>query len=61
MTMTAQVAGTEVWLRRFPDLLKKATSAGPDWLTRLREEAMARFVAAGVPGSQEEDWRFTSL
>ena len=61
MTVTAQVAGTEVWLRRFPDLLKTTATSSPDWLTAMREEGMARFAAAGVPGSSEEDWRFTSL
>jgi Fe-S cluster assembly protein SufD len=61
MTVTAQVAGTEVWLRRFPDLLRTTGSAGPAWLTAMREEGMARFAAAGIPGSRDEDWRFTSL
>jgi Fe-S cluster assembly protein SufD len=34
---------------------------GPDWLERLREEALARFRDLGLPTTRHEDWRFTSL
>jgi Fe-S cluster assembly protein SufD len=34
---------------------------GPDWLTQLRENAMARFVDLGLPTIRHEDWRFTNL
>jgi Fe-S cluster assembly protein SufD len=61
VTVTAPVAGTQVWLHRFPDLLKESAAIGPDWLTALRQEGMARFAASGVPGSREEDWRFTNM
>ncbi|MCZ6747338.1 MAG: Fe-S cluster assembly protein SufD [Acidobacteria bacterium] len=62
MTVTAQAAGTDVWLRRFPEFLKESESAGdPHWLVELRQEAMARFASAGVPTTREEDWRGTNL
>ena len=35
--------------------------AGPAWLADLRREGRERFLAAGLPRSTEEAWRFTSL
>jgi len=62
VTVATQAAGTDVWLRRFPAYLTARQVAGdPDWLLELRQEAMARFAAAGVPTSREEDWRDTNL
>ena len=31
------------------------------WLKRQREEALARFAAAGFPGTHDEEWKYTSL
>lgn len=62
MTVSTQAAGTDVWLRRFPEFLKESQAAGdPGWLLELRQDAMARFAAAGVPTTREEDWRDTNL
>lgn len=33
----------------------------PAWLRSLREEAMARFTAVGIPTTRDEEWRHTNL
>jgi Fe-S cluster assembly protein SufD len=38
-----------------------ATRDEPAWLTRAREDALARFLALGFPGPREEEWRFTNV
>lgn len=35
--------------------------AGPVWLARFREAAIARFEAMGFPQRKQENWRFTDL
>jgi Fe-S cluster assembly protein SufD len=35
--------------------------AAPEWLSRLRLEAIDRFQAAGFPTSRDEEWRFTPV
>ncbi len=35
--------------------------AAPVWLRDLREQAMARFAAAGFPSTRLEQWRFTNV
>ncbi len=34
---------------------------GPDWLTAVRREAAERFVANGLPTSEEEVWRYSRI
>ena len=36
-------------------------SAVPDWWGKLRRDAMARFVALGLPTTALEAWKHTSL
>ncbi len=48
------------------DLLQGSNSAsryptGPDWLTGLRSEAGVCAAALSMPGTQDEEWRFTDL
>ena len=33
----------------------------PAWLRRLRDEAATRFRESGLPGTRDEDWKYTSL
>ncbi|MDD4882082.1 MAG: Fe-S cluster assembly protein SufD [Gallionellaceae bacterium] len=35
--------------------------AAPPWLTEARHEALDRFLAAGLPDSRQEAWKYTSL
>jgi len=41
----------------------RSTAAGRQlpWLSKLREDAFARFCAVGFPTAKDEDWRFTSV
>ena len=50
-------------LRGFTELAMAATGApgDPPWLTELRRAALARFNEVGLPGSKDEEWRFTPL
>jgi Fe-S cluster assembly protein SufD len=50
-------------LRGFTELARAATGApgDPAWLTELRRAALARFNEVGLPGSKDEEWRFTPL
>lgn len=53
--MTTPPTGTESLLQA------PAPPAGPEWLGRLRAEAEGRFAGRGMPTSDDEAWRFTSL
>jgi Fe-S cluster assembly protein SufD len=50
-------------LRGFAELAAAAASdpGDPAWLTALRRAGLARFSEVGLPGSKDEEWRFTSL
>ncbi len=49
-------------LRGFPALVEAATRpADPAWLAALRQQGALRFAEVGLPGSKDEEWRFTSL
>ena len=50
-------------LRGFAQLAAVAAAAAtePAWLAELRRRAVARFGEVGLPGSKDEEWRFTSL
>jgi Fe-S cluster assembly protein SufD len=50
-------------LRGFAELATAVTDAASDpaWLAELRRAGVARFANVGLPGSKDEDWRFTPL
>ena len=49
-------------LRGFTELAATANGPGdPAWLIALRHAALTRFNEIGLPGSKDEEWRFTSL
>jgi len=49
-------------LRGFRELAEAANAPGdPAWLVELRRAALSRFNEVGLPGSKDEEWRFTSL
>ncbi len=35
--------------------------AQPEWLKKLRQDALTQFNAAGLPAKKTEDWKYTSL
>ena len=50
-------------LRGFAELATVVADAAgdPAWLADLRRAAVARFADVGLPGSKDEEWRFTPL
>ena len=50
-------------LQGFADLAASVAAAAndPPWLHDLRQAATKHFVDVGLPGSKDEEWRFTSL
>ncbi|MGH7592412.1 MAG: Fe-S cluster assembly protein SufD [Gemmatimonadales bacterium] len=50
-------------LRGFAELAAAVADTADDspWLAELRRAAVARFVEVGLPGSKDEEWRFTPL
>jgi Fe-S cluster assembly protein SufD len=55
------VSQVEIWLENFSEAGKSAPGRGLPWLTRLREDAFARFCETGFPTTKDEDWRFTNV
>ncbi len=39
----------------------EGTLAGPDWVRKLRRDALARFADTGFPTTADEDWRYTNV
>jgi Fe-S cluster assembly protein SufD len=63
MTQTETQTETEhAWRVDFEGLRQRAAAQpGADWLMPMRERAMARFEALGLPTLRDEAWRFTDL
>lgn len=56
------VAGPLVNLREdYRRLAAELPGASTPWVRRLREQALERFHAAGLPGPRDEDWKYTRL
>jgi Fe-S cluster assembly protein SufD len=49
------------YVSAFGDFRKVAVGADLPWLTKLREDAFARFAETGFPSTNVEDWRFTNI
>src|SRR4051812_22327203 len=54
-TVSAHVA------RYIADYQAAPSSGQPQWLMRLREDALASFTRLGFPTTKLEQWRFTSV
>ena len=49
-------------LRGFPELAAAVADLdAPAWLAEVRRAGVARFAEVGLPGSKDEEWRFTPL
>ena len=59
MTAVSPVAQGDIYREQFEAGADTGTS--PEWLSRLRLEAIDRFQAAGFPTSRDEEWRFTPV
>ena len=42
-------------------LLAEVSEDSPDWLRKLRADAIARFETLGFPTTKHEDWRYTNI
>jgi Fe-S cluster assembly protein SufD len=51
----------EGWQADHADFVANGGGGAPAWLQHLRQEGMARFLAAGFPTVRQEEWRFTSV
>ncbi len=51
----------ESYLATFSEFAKTAAGRNLPWLTKLREDAFARFCEVGFPTTHDEDWRFTNV
>ncbi len=60
-TEVAGPAGVAAFQAAFVELLAAQRGREPAWLTAAREAAFARFAARGLPTTDDENWRFTSL
>ncbi len=43
------------------EAMKDRRPAGPRWLNAIREAAIQRFAALGIPTTRDEDYRFTNV
>jgi Fe-S cluster assembly protein SufD len=61
--MRAATAAEAAPAPALPDWIEDGAAAatGPDWLSALRHESLARFAAAGFPTRRDEDWKYTDL
>jgi len=60
--MTTAIAQVHDELRRIATAARQRQGADDNgWLSRLREEAAARFDELGLPNAKDEAWRYTSL
>ena len=53
--------GIDGFVAQAEAFVRGAEGHGPPWLHKARREALAAFDAAGFPGPQDEEWRYTNL
>jgi len=52
---------TDHLLAEYRAFAANGAAGSPPWLRELRERAIARFTAVGLPTTRQEAWRFTSV
>ena len=50
--------GLEAYLGAYADSPRQGE---PAWLQQIRELALAGFAGTGIPGTREEEWKYTNL
>ncbi len=58
--MPATATKTSLYLERFTGQ-RRRSSGEPAWLRRLRDRALERFLALGVPTARDEEYKYTDL
>ena len=58
--MSALDAARDHYLARF-ETFRSALGTEPDWLGRLRADALASFGERGLPHTRLEEWRYTNV
>lgn len=59
--MTTVMDDKDLYLTQFSQFEKGLHDAGPPWLAKIRQAAIDRFAALGLPTLEDEEWRFTNL
>lgn len=59
--MNGILPATDLYRAEFLQFERDVGGIAPAWLQQLRQAAMARFTERGLPTTQEEAWRYTSL
>ncbi len=59
--MVTEIANAISPFRLAFDKLQKSGSSDAGWVTRLRENAMARFEELGFPTTKDEEWKYTNV
>ena len=59
--MTPETSGTQAFAAQYQARRDALPGGGLDWLTDLREMAIARFAEQGLPTPRAEAWKYTNL
>ena len=59
--MPSVIAPQDVYLSSFQALEKRLAGREPEWLQRLRQEAIHAFAELGFPTTHYEEWKYTSV
>ena len=55
------IAPQDVYLTSFQALQERLADREPEWLQRLRQEAIHAFAELGFPTTRHEEWKYTSV
>ena len=59
--MSAEKRHNDIYAERFEDIKDRLPGAKLEWLSRLRSEAIDRFLTCGYPTAKVEEWKYTNL
>jgi len=60
-TMTDVITNEDLYLSSFQALERAFAHTDPQWLHRIRQEAIQSFAGLGFPNTRDEEWRFTNV
>lgn len=59
--MDRQTAAAAPYITQYRERRDALPGADLDWLVTLRDQAIERFAASGLPGMRDESWKYTRL